>query len=142
VGTIRRLPFRLGFRGAALLLFGFVWTTVGLGVIDNPRALDATHQLPLEYLPVWFRAGLWFVGAGAAAISAWWPKGNDKWGWSLLTVPIVLRCASYLGAAIMGWYDWRYAVAWVTILGLVILLALWPEPIDESELLPQSGVTP
>jgi predicted MFS family arabinose efflux permease len=42
----------------------------------------------------------------------------------------------------MGWYDWRYAVAWVTILGLVILLALWPEPIDESELLPQSGVTP
>jgi hypothetical protein len=123
-----RTRLLLGYRGTALLFFALVWTTVGLGVLDNPRAIDATHALPLEYLPLWFRAGLWFTAAACALTAAFWPPGNDKWGWAVLCIPIGLRIGSYVIAAIMGWYDVRYAVAWLTILGLVVLLAAWPEP--------------
>ena len=122
----------LGHRGMALLFFAVIWVGVGLGIVATPRPEGATHALPLEYLPVWFRAGLWFLGAVCAATAAFWPKGKDVWGWVLVGVPASLRVVSYGIAVLAGWIEPRYFITWVAILALVMLLASWPETLERA----------
>jgi hypothetical protein len=124
---VKRRFYGLGHRGLSLIFFAVVWASQGLGILDTPYNDVATHQLPLEYLPVWFRAGLWFAAALCAVTACWWPVGKDKWGWVALGAPVVLRVGSYTGGAFMGWIDPRYAFAWLAILGLVMVLTTWPE---------------
>jgi hypothetical protein len=116
----------------ALLFFAVVWFTVGFGIIDMPNPPGATHALPLEYLPVWFRVALWFGAAVCAVVAAFWPKGQDKWGWVALGIPASLRVVSYGVAVLVGWIEPRYFFSWVFILGLVMLLASWPETLERQ----------
>jgi hypothetical protein len=130
---VRRRFHGLGHRGVALLFFAVIWVTQGLGVIADPFNRTASHQLPLEYLPIWFRATVWFGAAAAAALACWWPVGKDKWGWVALGIPVSLRVGSYSGGVLMGWIEPRYLFGWLAILGLVTLLSTWPEMPDRVE---------
>lgn len=128
---------RIRRRAAMLCLFAVVWVTVGLRIIEQPRAV-ASHTLPLEYLPTWLRAGIWFASAACAVVAAWWPRGRDKWGWVALTIPASMRAASFCGAAALGWMSWWSPAAWVAILLVILLLSSWPEEPN----LPTSGGSP
>lgn len=125
---MRRFLHFPGFRPTALLLFSLIWVSVGLGLITRPDSLDSTHRLPIEYLPIWLRVVLWWGPALCGVIAGFWPPGKDKWGWVLLSVPASFRAASYGIAAVYGWIDPTFALSWLVILGILALLAFWPEP--------------
>lgn len=117
-----------GFRATALIILAVVWFSVGLGLIDRPTIPGAGHPLPLEYLPLWVRVGLWWLAAVCAVVACFWPPGDDRWGWVLLSLPASLRVVSYGVGAALGWLSPSYLVSWLMILGLLLLLASWPEP--------------
>lgn len=117
-----------GYRPTALLLFSTIWFSVGLGLLTRPVQVETTHLLPIEYLPVWVRVGLWWAPAVAGVISAFW-SSEDKWGWALLSIPVTFRVTSYAIASVFGWLDPTYALSWTVILGVLALLAFWPEPV-------------
>ena len=118
-----------GFRATALVLFALVWFSVGAGIITRPNVVDAEHRLPLEYLPLWLRVAIWWVAAACAIIATFWPPGDDRWGWVLLSLPVSLRAVTYFAATCFGWLDVTHFVSWAVILTLVVLISFWPEPV-------------
>lgn len=140
-----RLRLHLGYRGTALISLGLVWFAVGARIVTQPDD-DPLHMLPIEYLPISIRSGIWFGAAAVALIVAFWPPGKTKWGYTALVIPAAFRALSYLGAVILsavgqaiGRPEWGYADAWVDalvwsgIVGYVMLCADWPEPPDLSD---------
>jgi hypothetical protein len=121
-----------GYRPTALVLFSLIWFSVGLGLVTQSTQVRAEHPLPLEYLPIEWRVALWWVPALAGLVNAFWPPGKDKWGWALLSIPATFRACSYFVAAIFGWLDATYFISWAVILGILTLLALWPEPVPAT----------
>lgn len=117
-----------GYRASALILMAVLWFSVGLGLIDRPFIPGAGHPLPLEYLPLWVRVAIWWVAAACGIVAAFWPPGNDRWGWVVMSVPASMRFVSYAVGALMDWIDTSYVVAWTIILLLLVLFASWPEP--------------
>ena len=82
----------------------------------------------MELLPLWLRVALWWAAALGACVAAFWPPGKDRWGWVLLSVPVSLRVVSYTVGALFGWVDFTWALSWLALLAIVVLLAYWPEP--------------
>lgn len=122
-----------GYRPTALVLFSCIWFSVGLGLMTRPAQVEAEHPLPLEYLPLWLRVALWWLPALAGLVNAFWPPGQDKWGWAFLSIPATFRVFSYSVAAMFGWLDATYAASWAVIIGILTLIAFWPEPVREVE---------
>lgn len=128
-----RIP-RYGYRGRALTLVGLVWILVGLTVLREPERVP----LVSEWLPLWLRVALW-TGAGLVALlTSWWPPGRDRWGFMALVVPAAIRALAYAWSWTLGLVsdgelgdsaDWIGATGWVAIVGFVLLLAAWPEPV-------------
>lgn len=118
-----------GYRPTALILFSAIWFSVGISVMTRPDSIESAEMLPIEYLPVWLRVALWWVPACCGLIAAFWPPGHDRWGWAGLSVPATFRAFSFLAAAVLGWIDFTHAISWLVILGILGLLATWPEPV-------------
>lgn len=129
-----------GYRPTALILFSLIWFSVGLGLMTRPMQITAEHRLPLEYLPLEVRVALWWIPALAGLVNAFWPPGQDKWGWALLSLPATFRVVSYFIAAVFGWLDATYFISWAVIIGILTLLAFWPEPARAP--LPPNEVAP
>lgn len=117
-----------GYRPTSLILFSLIWFSVGLSLITRPIQVESEHMLPIEYLPTWARVALWWVPAACGMVAAYWPPGHDRWGWVALSIPASFRVASYGAAAAVGWIEPTAAISWAVIIGILTLLAFWPEP--------------
>src|SRR5688572_24936293 len=93
---LERIRRHLGYRGTALLFLGVVWFAVGSRILQGDT--DPAHKLPIEYLPVEVRAGIWWVAAAVAVMAAVWPSEKTRMGYAALVIPAALRAASYAGA--------------------------------------------
>ena len=127
------IPARLHLeeRGRALLMLAVVWVMIGLAVMFRPDP-DIAHRLPIEYAPHWIRAAIWWIPAGIAVVTAWWPVGKDKWGYVALVIPVAFRGISYtiafaLGVLTGNAYGWSgyllETIVWAFVMGLVVHLA-------------------
>lgn len=120
---------RLGFRGTSLLFLSLVWVAVGARIPGDPFDSPG-YRLPLEYVPIPVRVGIWWVAAAVAIIAAWWPPGRTKWGFIALSVPASFRAFSYLGAALFYGHPeiLIHALLWLGVTGYVVNTSNWPEP--------------
>lgn len=118
----------IGFRGTTLLYLAAVWFGVGLTLIIRPDP-DMAHMYPLEYLPLWVRVCLWWVAAAVAVITAFWPEDAERWGFAILSLPVLFRACSYAATGILEYpHALVDAVVWTAVFGFVINTAQWPEP--------------
>lgn len=124
---LSRVTRALGFRGAALLLFGLAF--YGLAA-----TIQHTHTPPeLFYAswPIWTRVLLWAGSATIAVAAA--VIHRPRWqgyGFGALFLGPVERCLAYLFAAFQtGEGQWLpRAIVWALCACLVALMAAWPEP--------------
>lgn len=141
-----RLTRRFGYRGAALLVLGVMWTLFGISVLLQPE-MDARPWVFHELLPIPVRAGLW-VAAGLVGV-IFGLRGSDKDDTvgmvALMLMPLerfASFAVSYLAYAITwtahhfshdieitGYKQgWIAAMFWLLIITLVRLVAGWPNP--------------
>jgi hypothetical protein len=117
----------IGFRGAALLIFGIIYVFMGVAITFNP-APDPTlfhTQIPLP-----IRILIW-AGAGAVAIVAAFLPRLEVIGFALLFIGPAERFLSFGWAMIAGPNLMRLTGVCVYLLhtALVVLIAAWPEPV-------------
>ncbi|WGH20313.1 membrane protein [Arthrobacter phage MaGuCo] len=135
VRATRWLARRLGRRGAALVVLAVAFLATGAELLANWPAPDVEHFLLHTYLPVPVRAALWVLPGVAALVAATCKgTGRDGFGFAALVVPLAIRAASYLWSAVaylFGFNTWPWAwtgaLTWLFLLGLVLVIAGWPE---------------
>ena len=121
-----RLRARLGVRGYALLLCGFVWALVGYGVAatGTPKFSPGTFH---DELPETVRLIMWLGAAVSALVLAWLPR-LDWIALALLVIGPVVRCCSYVVSWALyltghpglrdGWYAASIYLALIGIVGI------------------------
>lgn len=128
--VVRRLPARLGRRGAILTLKGVIASLYGYGLLIEPLPSRSVVR-PIDWLPLSGWAVAWMCAGATALVCAWlgqdhdWPGFLAVW---LVTVPWAL---SFL----LSWWPFGdNPRGWITAaifgaFGLVCLVAVgWPEP--------------
>jgi hypothetical protein len=121
-----RAAGRLGYPGLVLLVFGWFWFLIGVGVYVRP---DYSPQLIHTHLPVWIRVTLWLVcGVGGMILA--WSRRLHPVGFGLLVLPPAERSFSYSFAFFHGpSLVWLVAASvWCSMTFAVLLFASWPEP--------------
>lgn len=130
------LPRSLGYRGSILLLFGIVWLVVGLGTYTAPKVegLIISDIPPLVKATGWVLTGVYAVGVGL--VSRW---RDDSTGFVALYVMPAVWTFLYLVSWFDSWNGGGYARGWVSavvyfaVMGVVMICAGWPEPIEEGD---------
>lgn len=130
MSPVRRLGWRVGRRGACLLLMGVSWTLYGVGLLlseptfAQERGLTViTHVAPLD---VW--AWLWIVG-GALGVGLSMTR-SDAAGYVGVVLPPLTWAVSYaLACWPLGDYErgWISAVVWGAIAGALFIVSGIPE---------------
>lgn len=135
----RWLPtWRVGHSGSMLLIFGSIWTLIGLGLATSGDAPILATLWPMTWLPMWLRVALWIVGGCVAIAYAFRPRwvDNDGVAWTLLYVPPALRSLAYF----TGWLHhllspgagfergWSQALIYLAMTLAVVVCARWPDP--------------
>lgn len=119
----------IGFRSAALLLFAFAYTGIGLGVLGMPTVAP---ELIHGQLPVWFRVTLWLGTAAAAVAGATIDRPHfQSYGFAALFLGPGERFLSYTLALLSNEPSLRWATGsavYFLFCSLVALIAAWPEP--------------
>lgn len=125
-----RIARHLGYPGLVLLVFGWFWCWIGIGVLVSP---DRNPQLIHTHLPVWVRVTLW-LGCGLASMIAGWIRRLHPAGFFVLAIPPAERTLSYGVAFANGpTVGWLVAfVVWFSMTAAVLLFASWPEPLERS----------
>ena len=127
--------FGIGHRAAFLIGMGFIFISLGLGIL-----LTENTGHPLLYhtqLPEWVRVALW-CGCGLLAVTFARDR-NWQWvGFSALALPAFERFSSYLAAIILDaangsgppvpWPFLNGAFLYLAILFITRLAASWPDP--------------
>lgn len=129
----------LGYRGAFLLLAATAWFLTGLQVATSPAGI--TGDLIHQQLPLWVSVASWWVPAAAAVVCAFlrvdWPA------FALLCVAPLIRAFSYSWAWVTyvgsGGAEglergWAFAPGSMVMVGVVILIARWPDPPEVPDL--------
>ena len=121
---------RLGYRGAALLMFGLIYVFIGLAVLTNTEVNPVLFH---TQLPIWFRILIWSGAGGVATVAALakrrWPTMAHV-GFGVLVIGPGERMLSY-GRALIGEpaFNWLAAtLIYLLLTGVVVLLPGWPEP--------------
>jgi hypothetical protein len=119
------LVIRLGRRAMALILFGVVFLAYGLSIRGSATPGTYMAMLPGEVL------ALVWGGVGAVAITAGIIHPKHEWvGFVGLMVVAFLQAAGMAASGIF--LDYPRAVGgcviWLLVVGLVLLIAGWPEP--------------
>ena len=128
----RRLTWRIGRRGAVLILFGIVYVFLGIGYM-GPLPETTTDQLVLALnwgMPIQFWGACWLGVGILGLINAFYPPGKDSYGF------ITMGLMAYLWSAflIVGWVQYQPPRA--LILGFLMasfgaaltIIAGWAEP--------------
>jgi hypothetical protein len=124
---------RLGFRGTMLVLFGIIWTGIGIAIISEPTRAPMLETL----IPQPIRAGLWVASGFAAIYFGTQTKRIDAIGWTALYIMPALRSLSYF----LGWVDfvipwggdgiergWLAALIYLALVAVIVVCARWPDP--------------
>jgi hypothetical protein len=126
--VVRRVVDRLGYRGAALLILGFTFILVGVGVIGNPAVMP---ELFFTRWPVWVRVCVWVVPSLVAWFAAVVHRPRwHQYGYAALFLPPAERLAGYGGALFID-VNLRWLAGfgvYFAMCGLIALIAAWPEP--------------
>ena len=128
---VKRVSTRVGRRGAVLICFALGWFFIGLSVELMPQM-----GVPLSILPVWVRAGIWWVSAVVAFCYAFVPRWrSDAPGFVALYIPTALRVVSYF----VAWLEflrnpedglelgWLACIIFLIFTGLIIIISGWRE---------------
>lgn len=96
------MTWRIGRRGAALLIVAVIQIIIGSAIFEAPpetmQLLSLINFLPPE---VW---GVVWMGAGVAAIPcAFMPTGFDRYGFAVLVPAPLWWAASVVAAGMGGW---------------------------------------
>lgn len=139
------LARHFGYRGAALIVLGGMWTLFGVSVLFQPP--EGRSWVLHEMIPDPIRVALW---AGTGAVAAFYgvrgAHRDDTIGMAALMVMPLVRFASFAFSYLVwlatngahevwptvavtgyggGWYS---ASVWALIVGLVRVLSGWPNP--------------
>lgn len=94
-----------GRRGAFQLLFAFIYVFVGVSFITAPAASSRTAALGyLEHvgIPLAPLAALWIVSAGLAAVSAFFCRPRDWFGFAALVFAPAIWGALFAFGVLLG----------------------------------------
>lgn len=128
-----RLRYRIGRRGAALLVFAFVDVIIGWSLID-PSTQAQTAALPVyratvEVAPLSVWGWTWIAVAAVCVAGA---VARSDWFAFAAAIGIKLVWA---GCFIASWLvfgaprGWLGAATWGVVAALVYLISGWPEPL-------------
>lgn len=126
---------RLGYRGWDLIVVSTIWVLIGLSIHLRGDP-DPEHTVMLEHFGEWLRIAIWWGAAVVGYVTAWWPPGKDRWGWTALVIPPALRALQYLVAWGLGVASgdmfgyagaWLEAIAWTLVTLWVVRQAKRPE---------------
>jgi len=128
--VVRRFTRVLGRRGAILLSYGTVWALYGYGQLIQPSPDQRGLQLLLDMAPLTAWAWCWIAAGLVAVVAAWWPTGQDWFGFVALVVMVLPWMLGYLAS----WWPlgvfprgWVAALIWGLIAVPVIVVAGWRE---------------
>jgi len=131
---VQEISFKIGRRGAVLLLFSGLYAMLGVGYLLVPtdrvsEALTVATNLSGGTVKWW--GFLWLIVAVLGFVTAFWPPGRDNWGFSYMAGMAYLWGAFYVltyfvyGTDARGWISglifWAFG-------GALSLIAGWPEP--------------
>lgn len=132
-----RFTTAIGRRGTVLLLLGLIWLFSGLSVFTAPESTSYSLLQSNELL----RGGAWIFTGLVAIVTARVPPGRDAWGFLALYFMAAYRVAAYA----IEFLEWMFpggnggnprgivgALAWITILILIVVVAGWKEPTEED----------
>ena len=127
---------RFGRRGAALVLFAFIYITYGIGLGAAPRPTRVGLQLLIAGIPTDALAVAWVVTGTVAAAAAVPRLGvPQSVGFVALMLMSSVWALSYLWSWIM-WLGsigdgnplgWSGALIWGLLVGLIGVISGWPE---------------
>jgi hypothetical protein len=133
-----RPPREVDKRGQILLIFGFIWTVIGVSVYQQP-ALPGYGNLLFSHIPLWLRAGAWIVTGVVAMAYALRPRviTNDGVGFLALYIMPAERAAIFL----WGWVEsitpgggpgygrgLLAGAVYLVLVAAVMVIATWPDP--------------
>lgn len=125
-----RIGFRLGRRGAVLVLFGVIYGLIGINYIQgnlSPTGAANLH-LALRWMPIQGWGVVWVVGGCLALIASHWPPGKDWWGYGVLSALSVSWCAFSGTGALYGAHYWLSGVlVYACLTAVLLMVASWPE---------------
>lgn len=131
------MTYRIGRRGAFLLLFGGIWVAIGYGLVAIPvSATQAIGLRPLLNLASATVLGWGWLVCGLTACLFAFRSGpaGDRWGFYALIAPASAWGACYGVAAVT--YDYpRGFLAGAVYAALVVAVAIvsgWPEPSGQN----------
>jgi len=135
----------LGRRGLSLILFGILWTLVGVGILGGPsdRFSRPGPGGTLEFMDSANWAWMW-IGFGALSVISGFLRRRvrllDEWGFNSLLIPAWVWTLTYGWSAVtyivtMGEYGqgraWVGCVVYGVISLAILVIAGWPDPSDE-----------
>ena len=88
----KRIVYRIGYRGIALLTLGLIWMFTGVGLLLEPRP---KMGVPEEHIPQDVRAVVFYLLPGLIAILGGAFKRLDPTGWGLLMLAPAARFLSF-----------------------------------------------
>lgn len=125
---IRRLVYRIGRRGAALLFFAGLDAVIAWSMFQTEEARPPTYQYADTFAPLWAWAILWGVCGAVCAVTAF--LRVDWVGFAAAMAVKALWGLVLAGGAVTGHIPrgLAAAVVWLTFAAFVWLLSTWPEP--------------
>ena len=138
---MRRLTRRYGYRGAWLILLGFIWCVFGASLLTQPE--QQISGVLFQYIPQQIRAAAWLLtGTTAIVVGFRGRRGNDALGHTALYLMPVLRLTGWSAS----WLMWLFsravgahvgdahaiyaALVWLPVVAMLSLVAAWPEVDD------------
>lgn len=124
---------RVGRRGQALLVFGFVDFVIGYSLIDPTSRAQAsallTYRAMREVLPLAAWGWVW-VAVGAVCVAQAFAR-RDALGFGAAIGIKVVWTLGFLASWLVYGADraWIGATMWAVIGRLVVIIAGWPEPV-------------
>lgn len=152
---------KLGRRGSFLIMFGGIWIVYGLAILVLP---DVSRFEDVPFVGPIVDSGLWgLVWAGCGMFGIWSayrrphnPAGADRLGFNAILIPPMIWTAFYAlsflagcASAIIGLFvpggggsygqvsSWIGIVVWMIAVTVTLLIADWPDPLDQDRLPPQ-----
>ncbi|MFF5451892.1 hypothetical protein ACFY40_11705 [Streptomyces sp. NPDC012950] len=125
---LRRLRYRLGRRGAFLLVAGTGKTSWGISFLVNPPNIEGVQLLDWCGLRQW--SWLWIICGLVTLTSAFFRVGRDKVGFIAALIPPIVWATAYAAAAVSGTYSRGVFVAiWylTSHVGIILWAATVPE---------------
>ncbi len=118
------MNIHIGKRGLVLLMFGGIFVTYGLLLKDVPQHF----ALPLfAWCPMAAQGWAWVVTGAAGMLMAL--TNHREWvGYTALFPMPALWTVGFVAAFLTGHQPLNGALLWALLVGILIVVADWPEP--------------